>query len=128
MKTVNGFDIPLRKLTDEEKTRPVTWERFRDFHYAVGEDFLDQTGEGNVYIFAGWLLHKYPEHSADILRIVNKKYAEIQNFNELEFLGYSDELDIDLLYCDFAEFVNLTGALKERVNQILIQVTEYYEK
>jgi hypothetical protein len=42
METITGFDIPKRKLTQEEKTREITFERFHNFHMEVCEDFLDQ--------------------------------------------------------------------------------------
>jgi hypothetical protein len=32
----------------------------------------------------------------------------------------------DAFYKLFAEFANLTGGLKKRINQVLIQVHEYY--
>ncbi|MCP4985258.1 MAG: hypothetical protein GY928_04055 [Colwellia sp.] len=128
MGEVNGFEIELRELTEEEKTRKVTWERFREFHYAAGEDFLDTTGEGNVQIFAGWLLHKYPELSGDILNTVNGHYSEVKSFSAIEEFGYDEDKDIYNLYEEFAEFCNQTGALRERVNQVLIQVTEYYNQ
>lgn len=127
--TVNGFNIPLRELTEEEKNREITLERFREFHYQAGEDFLDTTGEGNILIFSGWMLHKYPELSTDIIEIANSPHSEIKSFIELEDeFGYDSEEDIDKIYIDFAEFCNITTALKERVNQTLIQVSEYYSK
>lgn len=128
VETVNGFNIPLRELTPEEADLDITWKRFRSFHYAAGEDFLDQTDEGNALIFGGWLLHKYPQHCVDILEICNDRYPSVLDFSDLEFLSYDEEKDIDLLYVDFAEFCNLTQALKKRVNQVLIQVTEHYNR
>lgn len=124
--TLPGFNIPLRELTPEEQEMPITWERFRDFHYTVGEDFLDQTSEGNVDIFAGWLLHKYPERNTEILALVNHRFADVASF--MDMFGYDDEKDIDTLYVEFAEFCNLTGALKHRINQTLIIIDEYYNK
>jgi hypothetical protein len=56
----------------------ITWEMFREYHYSVGEDFFDQTGEGNHLIFGGYLLAKYPEFSKEILEICNSKYGECQ--------------------------------------------------
>lgn len=126
--TVNGFDIPLREMTEEELNREVTWERFREFHYAAGEDFLDQTGEGNEKVFGGWLLHKYPNHSAEILDVVNSTFGSCLDFREIEPLDYDEEKDIDKLYIDFAEFTNQTVAQKHRVNTVLIIVTEHYNK
>lgn len=127
-KTVNGFDIPLRDLTDEEKTRDITLDRIQQFHYSAGEDFLDTTGEGNILVFCGWMLHKYPQLSDEILEIANSKWGEIRSFTELEEFGYSETLDNDKIYIDFVEFCNQTKSLKERVNQVLIQVAEYYKK
>lgn len=125
--TINGFSIPKRDLTDEEKSRDITMERIQEFHYSAGEDFLDTTGEGNVLIFCGWMLHKYPELQEEILEIANSKWAEIRTFTELEEFEYDEALDNDKIYIDFCEFCNQTVGLKERVNQVLIQVKEYYD-
>ena len=38
VETIEGFDIPKRQLTDEEKTREITLERFNDF--VLVYDFL----------------------------------------------------------------------------------------
>ena len=124
METVNGFDIPLRELTEEEANRDVTWERFREFHYTAGEDFLDTTGDGNYRIFGGFLLARYPEHAKEILEVCNEKYGCSVDY--LEIIGFDNDKDIDTVYLDFAEFTNLTSALKKRVNQVLIQVVEHY--
>ncbi|CAL9980027.1 hypothetical protein VPHD479_0228 [Vibrio phage D479] len=123
---LSGFSIPTRPLTDEEANREITWERFRDFHYTVGEDFLDQTSEGNADIFAGWLLHKYPHLNKEILELANARFADVASFMDL--FGFDDDKDIDVLYVEFAEFCNLTGALKRRVNETLIIIDEYYSK
>lgn len=101
-------------------TDKITWEMFRDYHYAVGEDFFDQTGEGNHLIFGGYLLAKYPEYSKEILAICNSEFGECQSYrDEIEPLGYDEEKDIDYLYVEFAEFCNLTESLKGRVLDIL---------
>lgn len=100
-------------------TDNITWERFRDFHYEVGEDFFDQTNEGNHLIFGGYLLAKYPEYSKEILEICNERYGECMSFREIPPLDYDDEKDIDYLYVEFAEFCNLTVHLKSRVDHIL---------
>ncbi len=128
VETINGFDIPKRELNDEEASRDITIKRIQTFHYTAGEDFLDSTGEGNIFIFCGWLMHKYPELSKEILEIANNKYGEIQDFKEMYEFGYDKELDIDKIYIDFAEFCNQTEFLKERVNQVLIQIAEYYKE
>lgn len=124
MYTVNGFDIPLRNLTEEEATRDITWERFREFHYTAGEDFLDTTGEGNRLIFGGFLLARYPTYADEILKVCNDKYGCSADY--LEIIGFDNDKDIDTVYLDFAEFANLTSALKKRINQVLIQVVEHY--
>lgn len=128
VETINGFDIPKRKLTEEEKTRDITVERIRDFHYSAGEDFIDTTEEGNGMIFCGWLLHKRKEHSKEILDICNKSCFKmaIQEYMNASFYDYNKEMDIESFYFDYVEFVNQTGALKERVNQVLIQIEETY--
>jgi len=126
--TVNGTTIEERPLTEEEATRVITWQRFKEYHFAIGEDFLDQTGEGDVKVFGGWLLHKYPEYSDDILFLMNDKWSEVMTYRELDILDYDDDKDIDKLYVDFSEFCNQTTHLKKRVNQVLIQVVEHYSK
>ena len=118
--TVNGFDIPLRQLSEEELNREITLERFNEFHGTAGEDFLDRTGEGDVLIYAGWMLHKYPGLGTEILTLANAGSSDITEFHELEELTGVDA------YINFAEFCNQTSALKKRVNQVLIQVTEHY--
>ena len=108
-------------MTEDEKNQAITWERFRAYHYEAGEDFLDQTSEGNVKIFGGWLMHKYPEYTKEILDICNDKYGEVMSFKELEILGYDKDKDIDKLYIDFAEFANQTTHLKRRINEALLR-------
>lgn len=129
--TVNGYDIPLRKLNEEESTREISVERFREFHYAAGEDFLDGQSEGPVqgFIFGGWLIHKYPAMSKEILDHINEniEYLDMHCFKDIDFLGeYIKDEDIDQIYFEVAEFANQTEALKKRINQTLIQVCEYY--
>jgi len=124
--TIDGFDIPYRELSGKEADTEITWERFKAFHYSVGEDFLDQTGYGDMKIFAGWLMHKYQEHGLEILEICNSAICkEMLAFNELEMYNEECDDDIDLIYKDFAEFCNQTKLLKRKVNTILIIVAEY---
>lgn len=126
---VSGFSIPVRELTKAEANRKITWQRFKEFHYAAGEDFFDTTGEeGNIRIFCGYMLAKYPEFRKEILEIANDRFGSMLEFTEIEIFGYDEAKDIDFIYCEFADFCNLTEALKKRVNQILIQVTEYYNR
>lgn len=109
------------KMTKE--IQDITVERFRDWHYEVGEDFLDQTGEGNHLIFGGYLLAKYPHRSKEILKVCNDKYGGCQNYRELPELEFDEEKDIENLYVVFAEFCNLTEHLKKRVDRILTKGT-----
>ena len=130
--TISGFDIEKRELTQEEKNLDITIERIRNFHYDAGEDLLDQVGYefGNAFIFAGFILHKHSQHSKMILDHVNEnqKNLDIHCFNELDIYEYNEEDDIDGIYYDLVEFLNLTEHAKARANQILIQVDEYYNK
>lgn len=121
VETIEGFDIPKRQLTDEEKTREITLERFNDFHGEAGEDFCDQVSIGNFRVFGGFILHKYPDKAKKILDLCNKTDGDIHMFQRI----YDD---LDQFYTDYAEMINLTVISKERVNQILIQIEEYYGK
>ncbi len=116
-----------RDLTDEEMSRPITWERIRDYHYCVGEDFLDQGSEGCGLIFAGYMLGIRPQDSKEILQVVNdsNRRCDIQDFMEL--YGYCEKGDIDELYYYFADFCNLTENTKRLVNERLIWTEEYYD-
>lgn len=106
-----------------QEIQDITVERFRDWHYKVGEDFLDQTSEGNHLIFGGYLLAKYPHRSKEILDICNDNYGECQDYRKLPELELDEEKDIDNLYVVFAEFCNLTEHLKSRVDRILTKGT-----
>lgn len=125
VETIDGYDIPKRKLTNEEQNRDVTLERLQEWHYKAGEDFCDTISSFNGTIFGGWLMGKYPAISAEILKELNSKYpVNAQPFMDLSVYTNSDGDDF---YTDFAEFVNLTGACKRRVNELLIILCEYYE-
>lgn len=130
--TIIGFDIEKRELTQEEKTRDVTLDRFREFHNKACEDFCDQVGHMiNAKILTGFLMGKRPEISHQLLDAINKdadalelKYVYEENIeNNTEEYLYIEEI----FYSDLAEFINLTVHLKERTNQILIQVSEHYK-
>lgn len=108
-------------------TDKITWEMFRKYHYTVGEDFFDQTGEGNHLIFGGYLLAKYPDYSKEILQVCNNRYGECLGFVNIEPLGFDEEKDIEYLYVEFAEFCNLTEALKSRVLKILKDTDKEYQ-
>lgn len=125
--TICGFNIPKRELTEEEATREITIERFNEFHAIAVEDFCDQCEqEINRFITGGYLICKHPELATEILRTLNDKYGGLTSIWEV----YADKLNDgnDIFYTDLAEFLNLTGKAKERVNQILIQVVEHYKK
>jgi len=127
VETVYGFDIPKRELTEEEATREVTLERFQLFHREVGEDFVDQFPYVNVKIFGGYMMAKHPELSTEILKILNNKWGEVLDIEHLIDETF-DNKDCDKFYTELAEFINLTGNLKKMVNQVLIQVAEYYKR
>lgn len=110
-----------------KNVQDITWERFRDWHYEVGEDFLDQTGEGNHLIFGGYLLAKYPHRSEEILEVCNSEFGECMGFRDIPELDYDSEKDIDYLYVEFAEFCNLTEHLKQRVDTILNKGRDWYD-
>lgn len=123
IETIDGFDIPMRELTEEEATRDLTLERIHNFHIEVGEDLADQVGSNMDHkVFAGYLACKYPHLSHQIFDISNGEYAEMQSFKEI----YEDDEEEDKFYQDACDFINLTVHCKKRFNQVLIQVAEYY--
>lgn len=127
IETITGFDIPVRPLTDEEASRDVTLERFNNFHADAGEDFADTCGLTiNPYVFVGFLMAKHPDWSHGLVDCINKggDANSLRNFY-IDELGSTIEAE-DAFYTDLAEFVNLTKYAKKRVNQILIQIDEYY--
>ena len=135
--TINGWYIPKRELTEEEKTRPITFERFQEWHSYAQEDFLENSGSCDHKLFAGWLLHKYPQHFDAICKVMNEagEYFEINSLLQSEHLDLYDQLDENgryiedsSIYKDYAEFVNQTTHLKARDNEVLILLVEYYTK
>lgn len=129
IETIEGFDIPLRVLTEEEASREINLGRFQDFHHAVGEDFIDQVGSVNTekiaYQFMGFALAKLPEWNEELLSSCNRNNPYTQLVQEV-YSDYDENMDCDLFYSDFAEFVNLTVHTKMKVNQVLIQIEEHY--
>lgn len=128
--TIEGFEIPFRKLTEEEALRPITLSRFSDFHIEVGEDFVDQIGSVNdkkiALLFAGFAMAKHPEWRSELLSQCNQTNVYTQLIQEVYADNTSESDCGDTFYSDFAEFLNLTIESRKRVNQILIQVAEYY--
>ena len=123
--TLDGYDIPLRKLTEEEAARPITLDRFNDFHADVCEDFVDQFGNIDIKVLSGYMMAKHPELSKEILEVCNDEYGEALG---IKHLFEDNGLTEDAFYTELADFINLTVNLKKRVNQILIQIYEYYNK
>jgi hypothetical protein len=131
VETIDGFGIPKRELTQEEATREITFERIQDFHMSAGEDYLDVCSLDSQAekIFLGFLMAKRPDLSTEILSVANGsgEYRYINSeFYEL-FEETHGDYSGDAFYKLFAEFANLTGGLKKRINQVLIQVQEYYK-
>jgi len=125
---ISGFIIEKRILNNEETAREITLERFRKFHYEAGEDFIDTVDSFlNEKVFAGLLIHKYPNFAEKIIQCSNDEdIFEIKEEIPEQF-GYDETKDIDMIYEDIAEFANVTEITKEKINQVLIQVKEYYE-
>lgn len=126
--TVRGFSILKRPLNEEEKSRDITIERIQSFHRDAGEDFLDTADEADPKVFGGFIAHKYIDRASEVYEIMNenKLFLEINSFREFYDPEYNEEADLEQVYFDFIEFVNTTKSTKERVNQVLIQVHEYY--
>jgi hypothetical protein len=128
--TIEGFTIPFRELTEEEASRTITLERFIDFHHEVGEDFVDQIGSVNdtriALIFAGFAMSKHPEWSTEILSQCNRDSVYTQLIKDV-YAEYETAYSDETFYSEFAEFLNLTIESRKRVNQVLIQVAEYYD-
>jgi len=124
METISGFNIEKRELTQEEKSREITFERFQNFHIDAGEDFLDTwcLDKQAEKVFLGFLLAKRPDLNVEILKAVNS-YIDSDLY---EAVGGEEDTDCKEFYSLLAEFANLTTGLKERINQILIQVDEHY--
>ncbi len=121
------------QLTEEELNLDISLDRFNEYHWAVGEDFVDQNESIVDYkVYAGWLLHKYPEKASLILSCLNDTswYSSVQGFQHRVFCkdeeSGGEEDEMDNFYTDFAEFLNLTGAAKRRVNTVLVREDRYY--
>ena len=115
-------------LTAEQKKLPITWERIREYHYTVGEDFFDQGNDGNGYIFSGWLIAKYPQHFEALCAISNDAGFSICAYDYDDILGEDMEKDIQVVYIEYADFCNHTVALLEEMNQVLLETVELYNQ
>ena len=134
MEMIEGFDIKKRELTEEEANKEVTIERFDEFHNEAGEDFVEANlalfGFVNHHVFGGYLMAIYPDMSSEILKVCNDKFGETLKYLHMyeETFGEEDYYEAQTkFYTDLAKFINLTGVLKKRVNQVLIQVSEHYK-
>ena len=114
-----------RELTEEEVAREITLERFDDYHADAGEDWWDDNGGIiNKNFFLGYLLARFPESYDKILEVANDKDKDVPDvFGEL----YEEEV-CDLFYQTLADFLNLTVNTKKKVNEVLINTYEYYNK
>jgi hypothetical protein len=131
---LEGYSIPLVQLTDEEYSRDITLDRIIDHCCTVGEDFFDSHCTIiNFELFAGFLIAKLPNKAKEILEIVNKS----SDLNDLSLIFESDYKDRDYtwiyeaqnkIYELFCELVNYTTHTKAKVNQILIQIDNYYNQ
>jgi len=126
---IDGFTIPKLKLSEEDAKMPLTIYRIRDFHYEVGEDFLDQfCNIADYKVFAGFIAHKHPKIAHEIYSTMNKagKYGEINTFSDLSI--YEDDVDdVSAIYIDFVDFVNTTVNALKRVNEVLLSVAHHYK-
>lgn len=100
----------------------VTWQRFRDLHYEVGEDFFDVGDPGINKPFMVWLMAKYPEIHDDLHEESSRRFFSILDLSEEfpEQFGYSDEHDIERIYMEIAEFCKTNEAARRAVNEIII--------
>lgn len=140
--TVDGTSIYKRELTSEEKSLDVTLERFDNYHCEAGEDFVDQVAPMvNNKDFGEFLIKKYPSMADSIKTVMDDKHYFEQDFLHLFVDEYYDEVQEeeakkaphgyseyreDEFYSAYADFINTVPEAKEKVNQILIQVVEYY--
>lgn len=126
--TIDGFSIKKRPMTEEELLQDITYERFENYHHAVGENFVDQHSSAtDELVFLGFCIAKHPEISLELLECYNenRKYFELLTI-ETFFEEYFDEDGYKMFYTLLAEFLNLTNVSKRYVNEILIMVDEYY--
>ena len=117
--------MEYRELTEEEAAREITLERFNDYHDDAGEDWWDQEGSMiSKDFFLGYLLGRFPEKYQKVLEMVNDKYQDAADvFGEL----YEEEI-CDEFYTILADFINLTVNTKKKINEVLINTYEYYNK
>ena len=128
---IPGFDIPALELTEDQKLEPITIERIREFHYTVGEDFLDNCEIGDRDEFSQVLLENRPELSDEIEDYLRSDpWVEIPGFNEVFCnlgIDYDEENDISSIYHDYVDYCNNNEGIKSEVNTILYSVADYYK-
>lgn len=126
--TVHGYEIPIRPLNEEEKSRDITPERIRNYETTVGESFLD--GHSSLMCIdtvIGFFLARYPEKAVELIRVGNEKFREVLSLEEI-FVPEWDEEENNKFLQTICDYVNLTVKTKARINQVLIQIDEHYNK
>lgn len=109
-------------FTEEQLKQPITIDRIREYHYEVGEDFLDQNETIIVEnVFFGYLMGRFPKLTPFLLEVLNQRWSSINNLTEHPKFSYSEKIDMDKVYIYVVEFVNKTDATKRRFNQALLE-------
>lgn len=120
------------ELAKKMELRDITFDDVISWEHEMGESFLDYHGsEINTVLFAGFLIAKEPELTPLILKEVNNKYTEVQNYSD-DILDtkydYESDKTFEYAHNDEAQYmlmkyllelINLTGATKMRVLYIL---------
>lgn len=123
-----------REFTEEELSRDITFERIRDYHYSVGEDFVDQNESiGDARILLGFIIAKSPELTSGLIELANSKVGKPWPYclTVQDILGYLDcegdsEAGHNAFYTLYADFANHTVKMKAEINKILISTEEHY--
>lgn len=123
---IEGFNIPFIELAPEEANLEIDLDRFKLFHFDVGEDFVDSfhVDHYEFLIFSGYVMATRPELASSVLKLCSNPSSEPLT---LKYLYEENDLTEDDFYTDFAAFLNLTDKLRQRVNQVLIQVANHYD-
>lgn len=124
---IPGFDIPALELTEDQKIEPITVARIRDFHYNVGEDFLDNCEVGHVEAFTAILLERRPELAHYVEEYSIMSIHEFIEIMDIEGILYDEENDVYPIYHDYAAYCNTYLDVLEKVNVILFSVEDYYK-
>jgi hypothetical protein len=131
----DGYDNNLVtfELTDEELSKPITYDDLDDLTIHFGENLFDSLGDilntkKMVYQFIGYVVHKYPQYSKEFFTVGNSYYPCLTDLMRTYEHIWRDTINRELnnveFYTDFAEFINLNHFTLHRMN-ILIK---YYLK